>query len=150
MTKHTSTSATDHDAEAARTGAAITQGERKAQMTPRRFTDEEIASVTHEANRKLREILGEPGDNPTWAETSESQRASVINGVEGIRSGRIASPRASHNNWLKFKENEGWKYGPVKDEAKKEHPCFLPYDELPAEQRMKDLLFGSIVRALGI
>jgi len=36
----------------------------------------------------------------------------------------------------------------VKDPEKKQHPCFVPYDELPIQQRRKDALFVSIVRAL--
>ena len=43
---------------------------------------------------------------------------------------------------------EGWKYGPVKDAQKKEHPCFLPYAELPPEQKAKDYLFRAVVHAL--
>jgi hypothetical protein len=37
----------------------------------------------------------------------------------------------------------------VKNPDAKEHPCFVPYDELPAEQRTKDYLFQAVVRALG-
>ncbi len=36
----------------------------------------------------------------------------------------------------------------MKDAEKKEHPCFVPYAELPAKQRMKDHLFGAVVRTL--
>lgn len=58
-----------------------------------------------------------------------------------------ASPSASHDSWLKEKREQGWKYGPVKDADKKEHPCFVPYDELPVEQRTKDYIFSAIVKA---
>jgi hypothetical protein len=36
----------------------------------------------------------------------------------------------------------------VKDPEKKEHPCFVPYESLPAEQQAKDHLFKGIVAAL--
>lgn len=39
-------------------------------------------------------------------------------------------------------------YGPIKDAVKKEHPCFVPFTTLPAEQQAKDALFRSIVHAL--
>jgi len=42
----------------------------------------------------------------------------------------------------------GWKYGAVKDADKKEHPCFVPYEELPKEQQAKDHLFKATVSAL--
>lgn len=49
---------------------------------------------------------------------------------------------------MKAKEEDGWVYGPEKDAEKKVHPCMVPYDQLPKEQRMKDVLFGAVVRAM--
>jgi hypothetical protein len=46
------------------------------------------------------------------------------------------------------KEADGWKHGPVKDPEKKEHPCMVPYGQLPAEQRAKDYLFIAVVKAM--
>lgn len=46
-----------------------------------------------------------------------------------------------HINWCNNRIAHGWKYGPVKDEAKKEHPCLVPWDKLPLEERMKDYNF---------
>jgi hypothetical protein len=43
---------------------------------------------------------------------------------------------------------DGWKYGPVKYPEKKEHPCMVPFAELPKEQQLKDALFRHIVPAL--
>jgi len=34
----------------------------------------------------------------------------------------------------------------VKDAKAKTHPCMVDYDQLPAEQRRKDELFGAAVR----
>jgi RyR domain len=55
---------------------------------------------------------------------------------------------ATHDSWLEEKCANGWSYGPVKDEGKKEHPCYVSYDELPKEQQAKDHLFKGIVAAL--
>jgi hypothetical protein len=46
-----------------------------------------------------------------------------------------------HENWTKDKVADGWVYGEVKDAAAKTHPCLVPYDQLPANQRFKDSLF---------
>jgi hypothetical protein len=46
----------------------------------------------------------------------------------------------------KFKN--GWKLGPVKDADKKEHPCLIPFDQLPEFQKKKDALFCAIVDSL--
>jgi hypothetical protein len=43
---------------------------------------------------------------------------------------------------------EGWKLGPVKNPEAKEHPCLVPFDDLPVEQKVKDYLFRGVVRAL--
>ena len=36
----------------------------------------------------------------------------------------------------------------VKDAERKEHPCCVPYDALPVEQKTKDYLFRAVVHAL--
>jgi|MudIll2142460700_1097286.scaffolds.fasta_scaffold02262_4 hypothetical protein len=44
--------------------------------------------------------------------------------------------KAEHERWMnKYK---GWKYGPVKNKEKKEHPCLVPWITLPEEERDKD------------
>lgn len=102
------------------------------------------ARVAHEVNRVLRKYYDNPEeDSPTWIDAPESQRASVIDGVKGILAGN--TPEESHENWLEFKRNDGWVYGPVKDEAAKTHPCFVPYSELPPEQQLKDHVFAAVV-----
>jgi hypothetical protein len=67
--------------------------------------------------------------------------------VSHLSVGKTPPPSASHESWLEEKRADGWKYGPVKDAAKKEHPCFMPYDGLPVDQRLKDYLFSAIVEA---
>lgn len=74
------------------------------------------------------------------------QRSSALNGVAGVLDGN--TPEESHKSWLAEKERAGWKFGAVKDPEKKEHPCFVPYTELPPAQREKDGLFVSTVLAM--
>jgi RyR domain len=81
----------------------------------------------------------------TWFDTSEAHRESFRKGVRGILDGNH-SPEDSHKSWWDEKIATGWKYGPVKDEAKKEHPCMVDYDKLPIHHRMKDTIFGCVVR----
>ncbi len=50
---------------------------------------------------------------------------------------KILAP-LSHANWIEYKLDDGWVYGEEKDPVKKTHPCMVPYDELPHDQRMKD------------
>lgn len=105
-----------------------------------------IAMVCHEANRAYCEAIGDYSQKK-WYDCPKWQQESAINGVN-FHLSNAATPEQSHAAWLKEKEATGWKYGPIKDEEKKEHPCFVPYEELPMEQRRKDYLFAAIVDAL--
>ncbi len=106
-----------------------------------------IAKVCHEANRAYCELLDD-FSQPMWVDAPDWQLESAVKGVEFHQANPDAGPSASHDEWLIVKEADGWKYGPIKDPAKKEHPCYVPYDELPEEQKLKDKLFISIVHAL--
>lgn len=106
-----------------------------------------IAQVCHEANRAYCATIGD-FSQPSWADAPDWQKNSAINGVNFHLDHPDALPSQSHDNWLAEKVADGWKYGPIKDPAKKEHPCCVPYDQLPPEQRRKDALFIAIVHAL--
>lgn len=108
---------------------------------------EQIAKVCHETNRAYCETLGDISQD-FWENAPEWQRTSAINGVRFHLENPGAGPSHSHDSWLKEKEEAGWKYGPIKDPVKKEHPCYVPYDQLPEEQKKKDALFIAIVNAL--
>lgn len=109
------------------------------------FEPEEVARVCHEANRELQSVLGEEM-NDAWDDLDQEMKDSAIDGVRNARAG--ATPEESHENWLRFKEGQGWTYGEVKDFEAKTHPCFVPYADLPEEQKVKDHLFTAIVKAL--
>jgi hypothetical protein len=106
-----------------------------------------IARVCHEANRAYCATIGDISQLP-WDEAALWQRESGIKGVEFAIANPDANASAQHDAWLKEKLDNGWKYGPVKDADKKEHPCCVPYDQLPEEQKRKDALFRNIVLAL--
>lgn len=43
-----------------------------------------------------------------------------------------------HEVWALSRINQGWKYGNTRDDIKKEHPCLIPYEELPEEEKAYD------------
>lgn len=106
-----------------------------------------IARVCHQVNKAYCHSIGD-GSQPNWNEAPEWQKQSAIAGVRHRIAHPDAKPFEIHNNWLQDKINDGWKYGPVKDVDKKEHPCIVPYDELPHEQKTKDFLFGEVVESM--
>jgi len=111
------------------------------------MTVENIAQVAHEINRAFCASIGDLSQ-PDWDFAPDWQKQSAISGVQFHLDNPNASPSASHDSWLKQKEEEGWKYGEVKDAEKKEHPCFVPYEQLPVEQQSKDYLFKQVVHSL--
>lgn len=112
------------------------------------LTDQAIeacARAAHEANRAYCIALDDHSQ-PAWEDAPDWQRSSAMSGVRGVLAGN--GPRESHAGWLAEKEATGWKFGAVKNPAAKEHPCFVPYDELPDAQKMKDHIFVGTVRAM--
>lgn len=103
-----------------------------------------IAELAHEVNRAYCAAIGDKSQ-PAWDEAPDWQQKSAINGVRFHRDNPDATPADSHESWLRQKEAEGWVYGPDKNPDKKEHPCMLPYNELPLDQRVKDFLFRAVV-----
>lgn len=105
-----------------------------------------IARIAHEVNRAYCESLGD-FTQVTWNDAPDWQRESAFNGVAAIVEGRVTTPEQSHMNWMREKIESGWTYGATKNPVLKQHPCMVPYDELPHEQRVKDSLFFAVVRA---
>lgn len=90
------------------------------QQTAERFSPEEIARVAHEVNRAFCQALGDDSQLP-WAEAPEWQRQSALEGVTFLMT----------NSWME-----------------REHPCLVPFSDLPIEQRAKDFIFCVVVRVL--
>lgn len=111
------------------------------------MTVNDVAQICHEANRAYCQTIGD-GSQPFWEHAPDWQKDSAINGVKFHLDNPDATPENSHESWLKQKEEEGWKYGPVKNPETKEHPCFVPYNELPEAQKAKDYLFRGIIHSL--
>lgn len=43
-----------------------------------------------------------------------------------------------HEVWAKNRLAEGWSYGPVRNDAKKETPCMVAYEALPDSEKEYD------------
>lgn len=106
----------------------------------------DIARVAHEVNRAYCQALGDHSQ-PAWEDAPQWQRDSAMLGVE-LHTSKNVGPEASHESWMAQKLAEGWKYGPVKDPERKEHPCIVPFADLPPAQQAKDFIFRAVVHAL--
>ena len=103
---------------------------------------EQVARVCHEVNRAYCRAIDDDSQLE-WEDAPDWQRDSTIAGVEAAV--LWPNPRQQHDAWMGYKLREGWRYGAVKDAEAKTHPCLLPWDDLPREQRTKDELFIAVV-----
>jgi RyR domain len=59
----------------------------------------------------------------------------------------------AHDVWARERLAQGWTYGPRRDDAAKEHPCLVPYDQLAESEKQYDrnaaLETLKAIRALG-
>jgi len=46
--------------------------------------------------------------------------------------------RNTHEVWAAERMKEGWTWGPVSSDERKEHPCLVPYEELPEAEKDYD------------
>ena len=43
-----------------------------------------------------------------------------------------------HEVWAETRIKQGWKYGEQRNDEQKTHPCLVPYEELPEEEKEYD------------
>ncbi len=66
---------------------------------------------------------------------ADTRDISLSREIEALRE---ALAKNTHEVWAAARLREGWTYGPVRDEEKKEHPCLIPYEELPESEKDYD------------
>lgn len=106
-----------------------------------------IARVCHEVNAEYCRAIGDVTQSD-WDNAADWQKESAIKGVELHLNNPNLGPAASHEAWMREKLDTGWTYGPLKDPEKKEHPCIVPFADLPKEQQIKDWIFRAVVHAI--
>ena len=75
---------------------------------------------------------------------NEDQWHSLLDGVNFALEHPDMTPEANHQNWVEMKVSQDWRYGPVKDFEKKEHPDLMPFDQLPIIEQRKDIMDGKV------
>jgi hypothetical protein len=69
---------------------------------------------------------------------TKDQFDSLMDGVKFALENPNMKPEENHDNWMKMKLSQGWKYGDIKDLKKKTHPDLVPYEDLPEIEKRKD------------
>ena len=44
----------------------------------------------------------------------------------------------AHDTWARQRMRDGWSYGPERNDARKEHPSLLPYEQLSESEKDYD------------
>ncbi|HEV2915678.1 MAG TPA: TRAFs-binding domain-containing protein [Pyrinomonadaceae bacterium] len=68
----------------------------------------------------------------------EPSDTSSVTLTEDILSLTEKLARNTHEVWARQRLADGWRYGPVRDDARKEHPCLVPYEELSEDEKEYD------------
>jgi ryanodine receptor 2 len=58
----------------------------------------------------------------------------------------------AHNIWASDRIANGWRFGPARDDGRKEHPCLVPYEELPESEKAYDrhIVLGTLKAILAL
>lgn len=110
------------------------------------MSPDKIAKVCHQVNKAACEAYGDHSQ-VDWDDAPEWQREAALHGVNDCIMG-VLSSESLHNSWMHKKIEDGWKWGPIKNPAAKEHPDLVPYEQLPVSAKLKDYLFKEIVQTL--
>ncbi len=106
-----------------------------------------IAAVAYGINAAYCAAIGDTS-LPPWDQAPQDHRDRVVAGVQMHLDNPDVTPEEAHGRWLAAMTEQGWTFGEVKDGEAKLHPCMLPFDQLPLEQRVKDSLFRAAVHLL--
>lgn len=68
-----------------------------------------------------------------------------MNSISGILGGDIKSVEESHDNFVRCKKADGWKFSNVYSIENKTNPRLTTFDKLPPNERMKESLFFACV-----
>lgn len=70
--------------------------------------------------------------NPKPIETKEIQLSDELKSLSEVLAKHV------HEVWAKGRIEQGWEFGPVRDERLKQTPCLVPYEELTEEEKDYD------------
>jgi len=58
-----------------------------------------------------------------------------LNGLQPLVEALV---RNAHEIWAQQRIKDGWTWGPQRDDSRKQHPCLIPYEDLPDSEKLYD------------
>lgn len=71
-------------------------------------------------------------------EISKERLDSLIDGTKWTLAHPEATAEDNHVHWMKFKREQGYKYGEILDTINKTHPSMVNFEDLPDVEKRKD------------
>lgn len=116
---------------------------------PQNYAEIEIETAAHAGHEAVRIYCARRGDlrHGDWGHMTEEQKMPARHGAIGIIVEDHNAER-SHEAWRAARAALGWRFGQSHNAAIKEHPCMVPWADLPFEEQAKNHLFVETVRAM--
>jgi hypothetical protein len=105
---------------------------------------QQIAKTAHAIHRAYCLEMGIP-TQPKWEDVESDHKEVVYSSINQIIQGGIKTVEESHDNFIEFKYEQGWRYGVVYSIENKLNPRMVSFSLLTPEQRVKERLFFECV-----
>mgnify|MGYP003640624765 CR=1 FL=1 len=104
----------------------------------------QVAKTAHATHRAYCIEMGIP-TQPKWNDVESEHKQVVCNSVNLILIGHIDTVEESHDEFIKFKHSQGWRFGEIYSIENKINPRMVAFSRLTLEQRIKERLFFECV-----
>lgn len=81
---------------------------------------------------RLEEVVRRPSYNPKPIDVSEVKLSDEILDLRELLA------KNAHEVWALQRIRDGWQYGPTRNDARKEHPSLVPYEDLSESEKNYD------------
>lgn len=103
------------------------------------------AIFVYEAARLQADAVDAPIIPPPWNDREPEFQKQFLDVIEMMCGpDRKTDPEELHDDWVRAYADMGWKYGPVRDAEKREHPDMVSFADLPWRERNKDEVFIAL------
>jgi hypothetical protein len=99
----------------------------------------------YEAARWHAAMIKAPVIPEPWDQRDVGFRTQMVAAVErDTLPGANRDPKVAHDLWWETYKELGWRYGPLRDPEAKTHPDMVPFEDLGAQEQIKDAVYLAL------